>query len=106
MSFVFSRIALFLVACCGWGVLFFGGWIAARGLLFYDWDPVLMGTGGGLAIGGLLVVGLTVGANAQVSTARHTAAMRALMEGDGRPPPARRATPALRRDPPLGRGLL
>lgn len=76
----FSRTALFLVAICGWGILFFGGWIAVRGIFFYAADPVLMGTGGGLAIGGLLVVALTVGANAQVSTARDTAAVRAVLE--------------------------
>ncbi|SFJ60602.1 hypothetical protein [Jannaschia pohangensis] len=104
----FSRITLFLVACCGWGVLFFGGWIAGRGLLLYDWDPVLMGTGGGLAIGGLLVVGLTIGASAQVSTARDTAAVRRLMESGATVAPATaglRAVPTLRRDPPMGRGV-
>ncbi|WP_371153602.1 hypothetical protein [Jannaschia sp. 2305UL9-9] len=122
----FSRVALFLVAICGWAVLFFGGWIAVRGLFFYSGDPVLMGTGGGLAVGGLLVVALTVGAGAQVSTARDTFAMRQMMEAEAKraagrptspvartgmaPPPPVAATPqdakakpALRADPPIGR---
>ncbi|MEM7641158.1 MAG: hypothetical protein AAF366_01360 [Pseudomonadota bacterium] len=80
---MFARIALFLVACCGWAILFFGGWIAWRGIALYAKDPVLMGTGGGLAIGGLLVVALTIGASAQLSTARDSAAMRKMMEDAG-----------------------
>ncbi|UWQ20920.1 hypothetical protein [Jannaschia sp. W003] len=79
----FSRLALFLVLCAGFGVLFYGGWIAWRGTTFYDFDPVLMGTGGGLALGGLLVIALTVGAFAQVATARDTAAMRRALEARG-----------------------
>ncbi|GIT91757.1 hypothetical protein JANAI62_22140 [Jannaschia pagri] len=107
--YVFSRIALFLVAVCGWAVLFFGGWIAYRGVVLYAADPVLMGTGGGLAVGGLLVVALTVGARAQVDTARDTHAMRALMESGTRPgpdqtPPAVAAAPRQdRAEPTLGR---
>ncbi len=100
----FARIALFLVACCGWGILFFGGWIAWRGVVLYSADPVLMGTGGGLALGGLLVVALTVGAGAQVSTARDTAAMRALMEGGAPAMPVRRGSAAApRAEPTIGR---
>ena len=102
---MFARIALFLVACCGWFVLFFGGWIAFRGVFLYARDPVLMGTGGGLAIGGLLVVALTIGAGAQLSTARDTAAMRAMMDARREPAPAPkprsegpRAEPMLRRN--------
>ncbi|CUH40272.1 hypothetical protein JSE7799_03004 [Jannaschia seosinensis] len=101
---MFARAALFLVASCGWAVLFFGGWIAWRGVTLYSNDPVLMGTGGGLAIGGLLVVGLSIGAGAQLSTARDTAAMREMMEAaqQTRPPPkpstaSGRTEPALRR---------
>ncbi len=101
---MFARIALFLVACCGWAVLFFGGWIAWRGIFLYANDPVLMGTGGGLAIGGLLVVALTIGAGAQLSTARDSAAMRKMMEDAGMAQDraahrnaAPRAEPALRR---------
>ncbi|MEM8851051.1 MAG: hypothetical protein AAGE03_13580 [Pseudomonadota bacterium] len=101
---MFARIALFLVACCGWAILFFGGWIAWRGIALYANDPVLMGTGGGLAIGGLLVVALTIGAGAQLSTARDSAAMREMMEKAGMAEnapapkdPAARPEPALRR---------
>ncbi|MGB3406376.1 MAG: hypothetical protein WBA67_02685 [Jannaschia sp.] len=99
MSTPFARLSLFLVSCCGWAILFFGGWIAARGLFLYARDPVLMGTGGGLAVGGLLVIALALGANAQISTARDTAALRALMEkGAAGPkvPPPTTATPASR----------
>lgn len=85
MNAPFSRIALFLVAICGWAILGFGAVIASRGVLFYDWDAVLMGTGGGLAIGGLLVVALTIGAQAQLATARDTAAMRAALEARPKP---------------------
>lgn len=100
--FLFSRIALFLVAVAGWGMLFFGAWVGWRGLTLYALDHVLVGTGGGLFLGGLLVVALSVGANAQVSTARDTAAMRRLMEAGGdRPAPPEPAPrgPSLRAEP-------
>lgn len=71
----FTRLLLFLIACCGWALTFFGGWIAWRGVFFYARDPVLMGTGGGLAIGGLLVVAMTLAAQVQVRTAQTTAAI-------------------------------
>lgn len=80
---VVARLLLVLVALSGCGIIGFGGWIAWRGVFLYANDPVLMGTGGGLAIGGLLVVALTVGAGAQLATARHTAAMRDMMEAAG-----------------------
>ncbi|MEM7490621.1 MAG: hypothetical protein AAF390_15995, partial [Pseudomonadota bacterium] len=80
---MFARIVLLLVAVLGWAVVGFGAWIAWRGAWIYAGDPVLMGTGGGLAAGGLLVGALTVGAWAQLSTARDTAAMRAMMEASG-----------------------
>ncbi|WP_298433319.1 hypothetical protein [uncultured Jannaschia sp.] len=79
----FSRLLLFIVATGGWAIAGFGGWIAWRGVVLYSNDPVLMGTGGGLALGGLLVVAMSVGAWAQLSTARDTAAMRAMMEASG-----------------------
>jgi hypothetical protein len=75
-----ARFVLLLVGTCGVGIAGFGAWIAWRGVVLYSSDPVLMGTGGGLAIGGLLVVALTVGAWAQVATARDTARMAAMME--------------------------
>ncbi len=71
----FTRLLLFLIACCGWALVFFGGWIAWRGVALYARDPVLMGTGGGLAIGGLLVVALTLAARVQVRTAETAAAI-------------------------------
>ena len=71
----FTRLFLFLIACCGWALVFFGGWIAWRGVFLYAYDPILMGTGGGLAIGGLLVVALTLAAQVQVRTAENTAAI-------------------------------
>lgn len=74
---------LFLVAGCGCAIVAFGGWIAWRGVFLYSSDPVLMGTGGGLAIGGLFIVAMTIAAAAQLSTAQHTAAMRAMMEASG-----------------------
>ena len=103
----FARIVLFLVAVAGWAVLGFGGWIAWRGVVLYAGDAVLMGTGGGLMLGGLLVIALTVGALAQVATARDVAALRRLAEA--RParaaaPPARAEAPAkLRPVPDAGR---
>ena len=87
----FSRIVLFLVLAAGFGVLFFGGLIAWRGVTLYSFDAVLMGTGGGLMLGGLLVIALTVGAMAQVSTARDTAAMRRVIERGATARPAARA---------------
>lgn len=60
--------------------MFFGAWVAGRGAFFYEWDPVLLGTGGGIALGGLLITVLTIGAYAQIATARDTAAMRAAFE--------------------------
>jgi hypothetical protein len=100
-AMIFSRIALFLVASCGWGILFFGGWIAWRGVFVYAGDPVLMGTGGGLAIGGLLVVALTIGAAAQLSTARDTARMAEMMEAAGPDGTPRRARREVRAEPKL-----
>ncbi|PWJ20815.1 hypothetical protein [Jannaschia seohaensis] len=104
--FVFSRIALFITLVAGWFMIAFGGWIAWRGLTFYGLDHVLVGTGGGILLGGLLVVALSVGANAQLSTARDTAALRRLAER--RPPPAeegrkgrRGDVPSLRAEPVL-----
>lgn len=101
----FARLSLFILSCCGWGILFFGASIAWRGVTFYDWDAVLMGTGGGLAIGGLLIVALSLSAWAQLSTACDTAAMRRLMEaGQRAPEPSAKATTAtLRAEPPIGR---
>ena len=96
MTFLFTRIALFLVMCCGWGILFFGGWIAWRGVAIYAGDPVLMGTGGGLAIGGLLVVALSLGGWVQLATARDVAAIRARLQA-----PTRDSTPGARATPPL-----
>jgi hypothetical protein len=104
MAYPFSRIALFLVSILGWGATFFGGWIAARGVLFYDWDAVLMGTGGGIALGGLLVTTLTIGAQAQIATARDTAALRAAMKQAPSPAPTEaqpRTAPKLRAVPAL-----
>ncbi|WP_161793900.1 hypothetical protein [Jannaschia aquimarina] len=94
-----SRVILFLVSVAGWCVLVFGAWIAWRGAVLYENDAVLMGTGGGLALGGLLVIALTIGAFAQVSAARDLAAMRARLEAREErradaPPP--RGEPALR----------
>ena len=86
-----SRVVLFLVSIGGWAVLGFGAWIAWRGVALFSADPVLMGTGGGLMLGGMLVIALTIGAFAQVATARDTAAMRHLMEAR---PVSRRAAPA------------
>ena len=94
MAFLFTRIALFVVMCCGWGILFFGGWIAWRGVAVYAQDPVLMGTGGGLAIGGLLVVALSLGARVQLSTARDVAAIRDRMGGAPPFPAGPTETPA------------
>ncbi|MEM7710612.1 MAG: hypothetical protein AAF264_07665 [Pseudomonadota bacterium] len=104
---MFARIALFLVACCGWAILFFGGWIAWRGIVLYANDPVLMGTGGGLAVGGLLVVALTIGAGAQLATARDTAKMAAMMEAAGMAVdrPKARGEPTLARDRASDQGL-
>ena len=87
-----SRIVLFLVSVGGWAVLGFGFWIAWRGVALFSADPVLMGTGGGLMLGGMLVVALTIGAFAQVATARDTAAMRRLL--DARPASRGAAAPA------------
>ena len=60
--FIFTRLLLFVIAVCGWALVGFGGWIGWRGVVLYARDPVLMGTGGGLAIGGLLVVALALAA--------------------------------------------
>lgn len=68
--FLFTQSLLFLIAVAGWGLVGFGGWIAWRGVFLYALDPVLMGTGGGLAIGGLLVVAMTLAARVQVTTAK------------------------------------
>lgn len=103
--YFFSRIALFLVAVCGWAILFFGGWIAVRGAFFYSGDPVLMGTGGGLAVGGLLVVALTVGAGAQVSTARDTHAILKHMESGKRPDTSKAASMAAPTSSPIGQPM-
>ncbi|WP_245190998.1 hypothetical protein [Jannaschia formosa] len=102
--FFFSRIALFLTLAAGWAMIFFGGWIAWRGVTLYSLDHVLVGTGGGLTLGGLLVVALSIGANAQISTARDTAELRRLAEAQTREAvrPARRPdTAALRAEPVL-----
>lgn len=97
--FLFTRILLFLIAVCGWVVVAFGSWIAFRGIVLYAADPVLMGTGGGLALGGLLVVALTLAARAQVVTAEATTAIhRHLTDGAK---PSRSAAPPLRREPGL-----
>lgn len=71
----FIRLLLFIVAGCGGALVLFGGWIAWRGVVLYAGDPVLMGTGGGLAIGGLLVVALTLAALVQLRTAETAAAI-------------------------------
>ncbi|WGH78306.1 hypothetical protein [Jannaschia ovalis] len=99
---LFTRLVLFLVACCGWGVLFFGGWIAWRGLFRFAADPVLMGTGGGLAVGGLLVVALSLAALIQLRTAATVQAILERLERMDAPRrPARALGPTLsaRRDP-------
>ncbi|CTQ34322.1 hypothetical protein [Jannaschia rubra] len=106
-STLFTRLVLFLVAICGWAVIFFGGWIAWRGLFLYARDPVLMGTGGGLAIGGLLVVALTLAARMQVTTAENTTAILERLDRLAAAPPRGRASaaaprptlPGARRDP-------
>ncbi|CTQ50976.1 hypothetical protein [Jannaschia donghaensis] len=98
--FFFTRILLFVIAVCGWGLVGFGGWIAWRGIYLYAGDPVLMGTGGGLAIGGLLVVALTLAARIQVVTAETARAILARLEATS---PAKPAPPAGRSDPALTR---
>lgn len=100
----FTRIVLFLVAVCGWAIIGFGGWIAWRGLVLYAADPVLMGTGGGLAIGGLVVVALALAARMQVRTAETAAAildrLDALARRDRTRPPASPEIPATGRQEP------
>jgi hypothetical protein len=100
-----SRAVLLLVGLTGLGIAGFGGWIAWRGVVLYDLDHVLVGTGGGLAVGGLLVVAFALGANAQVSTARDAAALRRLVERRPRAPAPALPEPAaaqLRADPRPG----
>ncbi|WP_179380368.1 hypothetical protein [Jannaschia marina] len=93
IRFLFTRILLFLIAVCGWGIVGFGAWIGWRGLVLYAADPVLMGTGGGLAIGGLLVVALTLAARVQVTTAETTQAILAHLEKRGTDAPVKPASP-------------
>lgn len=106
MGYFFSRAALFVVSVGAWAGVVFGGWILFRGVVLYEWDPALMGTGGGISLGGLLVVALSVGGRAQIATARDVATMRALMELGGRadhPPGPNRTSPSLRADPPMAK---
>ncbi len=91
--FIFTRILLFIIAVCGWALVGFGTMIAGRGVFLYAMDPVLMGTGGGLAIGGLLVVAQTLAARVQVVTAETTAAILARLDAQ-----AKATAPALHRN--------
>ena len=93
--FIFTRLLLFVIAVCGWALVGFGGWIGWRGVVLYARDPVLMGTGGGLAIGGLLVVALTLAARVQVATAETARDILRHLEagGSGTPAPPEAATP-------------
>jgi hypothetical protein len=74
-----ATLLLIAVGACGLALVVGGGTIFHRGLWLYDWDPVLMGTGGGLAAGGLGVLALCVMARAQMATARDTARLVELM---------------------------
>jgi hypothetical protein len=93
----FATILLLAVGLCGFALVVGGGVIFHRGLVLYEWDPVLLGTGGGLAAGGLGVLALCVMARAQMATARDTARLVALMEA---PAAARSATDAADDAPP------
>ena len=89
--FILTRLLLFVIAVCGWALVGFGAWIGWRGVVLYARDPVLMGTGGGLAIGGLLVVALTLAARVQVATAE--TARDILRQLQSAPPRAPATTP-------------
>jgi hypothetical protein len=77
---ILTAAILFLVFCAGCALTVGGGWIFYRGLWLYEWDPVLMGTGGGLSAGGLGVLALIQMARAQAVTARHSARIVELLE--------------------------
>jgi hypothetical protein len=97
-----SRLLLFLALLAALGITGFGAWIAWRGVVLYDLDHALVGTGGFLALGGLGVVAIAIGANAQISTARDTKAFLAIARDaradDAEDAQADRRGPALRAD--------